>query len=81
MKLSINKYTLSAVLAICSSFNPVLGSDTLKSDTLDVMREIKEQYNLPSLSVAVVIGGNIVFSEAIGFSDVDKKQVATNKTK
>jgi hypothetical protein len=72
MKIGINKCTLCAVLAIFSATNPVYGEGILKSDTLDVMKEIREQYNLPSLSVAVGVGGDIVFSEAIGFSDVEQ---------
>lgn len=80
MIFGINKYSVCAALAVISSFNPVHGEENLKSATLDVMNKIKVQYDLPSLSVAVGVDGNIVFSKAIGFSDVDKKQSATIKT-
>ena len=48
--------------------------------TREIMHTWYETYQLPSLSMAVSINGEIVFAEALGFADVEKKRRATPET-
>lgn len=51
-----------------------------QSQTLSKMEEIKADYALPSLSVAIGLGNEIVFAEAIGYADVASEKMADTKT-
>lgn len=44
------------------------------------MQELMGQYQLPSLSVAIGVNDEVVFSEAIGLSNVDDRAEANNRT-
>jgi len=51
-----------------------------KSQTLAEMDEIKAEYALPSLSVAIGMGNEIIFAEAIGYADIASQKKADTKT-
>ncbi len=62
---------------ICVSFtvfifstHDVNAKDDLNNQTLKKMEELKNQYKLPSLSVAIGKNDQVIFSEAIGFSNI-----------
>jgi len=59
-----------------------LGSsaDNIETETLAKMEEIKTQYALPSLSVAIGSEDKVIFAEAIGFSDVSSGKKANEST-
>lgn len=50
-----------------------------ESQTLEKMEEIKAEYALPSLSVAIGLGNEIIFAEAIGYADVASEKRRTQK--
>jgi len=54
--------------------------DDTQSQTLSKMEEIKADYALPSLSVAISQGNEIIFAEAIGYADVASEKKANTKT-
>ena len=47
---------------------------------LKEMLTLQEQYNLPSLSLAISLDNKIVFADAIGYADVERKKRATVNT-
>ena len=54
--------------------------DNLNRQTLSAMQELMGQYQFPSLSVAIGVNDEVVFSEAIGLSNVDDRVEANNRT-
>lgn len=52
----------------------------LRSSTLHSMSEIMDEFGLPSLSVAVLVDGKVIFSEALGYADIELKIPATSET-
>ena len=62
---------------------PILAQNSLDSllQTLpETCTSLMQQRGWPSLSIAVVLDQNIIFSQAFGYADVDKKIPATTKT-
>ena len=54
--------------------------DSLDRQTLSVMQELMGQYQLPSLSVAIGLNNEVVFSEAIGHANIDGRVEANSRT-
>jgi CubicO group peptidase (beta-lactamase class C family) len=52
----------------------------LNQQTIARMKDYKDTYQLPSLSLSVAIRGNVVFEHAVGFADISSKQKATTET-
>jgi len=52
----------------------------LDTSALKEMESLRSQYKLPSLSIAVAIDDDIVFAQAIGFSDINSSELANAKT-
>ena len=62
---------------------PSYGSDphdSLDRQTLSAMQELLDQYQLPSLSVAIGVNNEVVFSKAIGLANVNDRVEANNRT-
>jgi len=78
------KNTFYLVFAIAFSLIASLGfSQSAGQDTdavLNEMKNLKDQYKLPSLSLAIGIGDKVVFSEAIGHQDVSTRRRADAST-
>ncbi|MFP6805865.1 MAG: serine hydrolase domain-containing protein [Pseudomonadales bacterium] len=55
----------------------VASSQPIGGGLLDEMESLKQQYNLPSLSLAMSIDNKLVFAEAIGHADVEERKKAT----
>ena len=68
-------FLIIAALSISSAS----GAD-LNSSTLQKMEELQSQYNLPSLSVAIGLGNEVVFAEAVGYADIGAAKDATSQT-
>ena len=47
---------------------------------LDYMEQIRNDNDLPGLSVAVAVDGEIVFSEGVGYAELDNRTPATGRT-
>jgi CubicO group peptidase (beta-lactamase class C family) len=54
--------------------------DSLMQTLPNICAQQMQQRGWPSLSIAIVLGQKIVFSQAFGYADVDKKIPATTKT-
>lgn len=50
------------------------------SDAQSYLKTIPEKINVPSFSVAVGINGNVIWSEAIGFQNIEKNTIANHNT-
>lgn len=77
------KTLLRTILFFLIINSPILAQNSLDS-LLRTMPEtcssLMQQRGWPSLSVAIVLDQKIIFSQAFGFADVDKKIPATTKT-
>ncbi|MEM9314600.1 MAG: serine hydrolase domain-containing protein [Pseudomonadota bacterium] len=51
-----------------------------REQLLDYMQQIRSANDLPGLSVAVAVDGEIVFSEGVGFAELDNRTPATGRT-
>jgi len=51
-----------------------------REQLLDYMQQIRNENDLPGLSVAVAVNGEIVFSEGVGYADLDNRTPATGRT-
>lgn len=49
-------------------------------DAQSYLKTIPEKINVPSFSVAIGINGNIIWSEAIGFQNIEKNTIANPNT-
>ena len=47
---------------------------------LDYMQRIRDENDLPGLSVAIAVDGDIVFSEGVGYAELDNHTPATGRT-
>jgi serine beta-lactamase-like protein LACTB len=83
------KQVTNKVLAGCLFFSINITSLTFAqpnseiNNTETVLKEmigLQEQYNLPSLSLAISIDNNLIFADAVGYADVESKKMATAKT-
>jgi len=72
--------TAPLFLFLSLTLSLVLFVNETKSQTLAKMEEIKGEYALPSLSVAIGLGDEIIFAEAIGYADVALQKKADTKT-
>lgn len=53
----------------------------LNQNTLTLMHTLKQDYNLPSFSLAISVDENIVFAEAIGHANIEANLKATHTTR
>jgi CubicO group peptidase (beta-lactamase class C family) len=51
-----------------------------RDQLLDYMEQIRNDNDLPGLSVAVAVDGKIVFSEGVGYAELDNRTPATGRT-
>ena len=72
-----------------ASFLMVTGSMTAPSmvdaqvsrdQLLDYMEQVRNENDLPGMSVAVAVDGEIVFSEGVGYAELDNQVPATGRT-
>jgi CubicO group peptidase (beta-lactamase class C family) len=51
-----------------------------REQLLDYMEQIRNDNDLPGLSVAVAVDGEIIFSEGVGYAELDNRTPATGRT-
>ncbi|MEO1080213.1 MAG: serine hydrolase domain-containing protein [Pseudomonadota bacterium] len=68
---------LSALLALSL---PTEAQRVSREQLLDYMQQIRSAHDLPGLSVAVAVDGEIVFSEGVGYAELDNRTPATGRT-
>ncbi len=59
---------------------PVEAQRVSREQLLDFMQQIRSDNDLPGLSVAVAVNGELVFSEGVGFAELDNRTPATGRT-
>ncbi|MDX1394175.1 MAG: serine hydrolase domain-containing protein [Gemmatimonadota bacterium] len=70
-------------IALFMTFGTVgnaLGQDVSREQLLDYMEQIRIDNDLPGLSVAVAVDGEIVFSEGVGYAELENRTPATGRT-
>ena len=83
MKAHRTRTLLYTILFIIVTYVPIFAQSSLDSllRTLpETCTSLMQQRGWPSLSIAVVLDQKIIFSQAFGYADVDKKIPATTKT-
>jgi CubicO group peptidase (beta-lactamase class C family) len=70
--------SLALFIFFISSFANALQFDSERIET--ELSKLKQQYKLPSLSLAIGYENEIVFAEAVGFADIANAKLATPKT-
>lgn len=51
-----------------------------RDQLLDYMEQVRNENDLPGISVAVAVNGEIVFSEGVGYAELDNRIPATGRT-
>jgi CubicO group peptidase (beta-lactamase class C family) len=70
---------LSAIIALVLPA-VVAAQDWSRQQLLDYMEQIRNDNDLPGISVAVAVDGEIVFSEGVGYAELDNRTPATGRT-
>ena len=52
-----------------------VSSEPNKESMLNEMQLLKQQYKLPSLSLAININNKLVFADAVGYADINEKKL------
>ena len=74
---------LSLVLTLCflmQAAAPLTAQSHSREGLLDYMEQIRNDNDLPGLSVAVAVDGEIVFSEGVGYAELQNHTPATGRT-
>jgi len=81
----IMKYITAIISMVCML--ACLNTKSNENDTSrilldyeDKILELKKEYNLPSLSLAIVSNKKIIYSNGFGYSDIERKLAATDST-
>ena len=75
---SLRAVVLSAVLLLQAA--ALAGQSYSYEGLLDYMEQIRNDNDLPGLSVAVAVDGEIVFSEGVGVAELDNRTPSTGRT-
>ena len=67
-------------MVLASSSCSSIATSNIDTEIIQDMEALKSQYRLPSLSVAIGRGKEIVFTEAIGLADVNANKNADQNT-
>ena len=59
---------------------PVVDAQVSRDQLLDYMEQVRNENDLPGMSVAVAVDGEIVFSEGVGYAELDNQVPATGRT-
>lgn len=71
---------LVVVALLLGSALPLLGQAVSPAQLLDYMEQIRAENDLPGVSVAVAVDGDIVFSGGVGVAELDNRTPATGRT-
>ncbi len=72
--------TLSILAVVVTVQNPLTGQEVSRDQLLDYMQQLRTDHDLPGISVAVAVDGEIVFSEGVGYAELDNHTPATGRT-
>lgn len=77
-----NAIVLFAAVALLAGLIPCLLSaqPVERQQLLDYMERVRDDNDLPGLSVAVAVNGEIVFSEGVGYAELDHRTPQTGRT-
>ena len=78
--LSFSLLTYISGATVTTAYGGSVDNKGLHDSTLRTMETLAEEYNLPSLSMAISIDEQIQFAQAVGFADVNLKKVADSQT-
>ncbi len=71
---------LVAALAV-TLFSPELLSAQVDAEQIRTyMEQVRNETGVPGMSVAIAIGNELVFSDGVGFAELDSKVLATGRT-
>jgi len=77
----VNRVKASMIgLALLSVGNVAAETSPLSAKIKDQMQQWQQQYQLPSMSLAITVNNQLKFADAIGLADVEKKVAATADT-
>ncbi|MBB6523824.1 serine hydrolase domain-containing protein [Pseudoteredinibacter isoporae] len=78
------KIHTAILLALSASWNSAKADihtkNTNEEHTMNMMTQVVKDYHLPSFSVAIGIGDNVVFAEAVGYADIENNRFANIET-
>ena len=70
-------YTISVLgLAVTT----VLHAQADAQQLWDYMEQVRNETGVPGMSVAIAVGNEIVFSEGVGYAELDNKVLASGRT-
>ena len=70
--------TLALLLLIASCGNPSFNKEIKQYDKK--LETLRKQYNIPSISVAILHNQKVIFSKGYGYADIENKIAATDST-
>ena len=74
-------WLISSTIALIAWSTPATAQTAFSRDQLlDYMEQMRNENDLPGVSVAVAVGGEIVFSEGVGYAELDNRIPATGRT-
>lgn len=72
------KSIITLILVSCQT--PLIGQEISYDQVIDYMEQLRSDHDLPGISVAVAVDGEIVFSEGVGYAELDNRTPATGRT-
>ena len=72
------KFITIGILVACQT--PLIGQEVARDQVIDYMEQLRVDHDLPGISVAVAVDGKIVFSEGVGYAELDNRTPATGRT-
>ncbi len=73
--------TVAPLVAQAAARSPAAAAPAVdRRQLLDYMERIRDENDLPGLSVAVAVDGEIVFSDGVGVAELDNRTPATGRT-
>ena len=72
------KFITIGILVACQTH--LIGQEFARDQVIDYMEQLRVDHDLPGISVAVAGDGKIVFSEGVGYAELDNRTPATGRT-
>ena len=72
------KFITIGILVACQTH--LIGQEFARDQVIDYMEQLRVDHDLPGISVAVAVDGKIVFSEGVGYAELDNRTPATGRT-
>ena len=72
--------SLFLMVIVSMAAPPMVDAQVSRDQLLDYMEQVRNENDLPGMSVAVAVDGEIVFSEGVGYAELDNQVLATGRT-